>query len=87
MVTAIASQRAASTAHPMNTMLSPPCWNIQPPRMPPSAAPRNWLVEYTPIAALPPAGETLLTSDGSEASSRLKAVKNTTVPTTSMARL
>ncbi|MNW02464.1 hypothetical protein D3C71_1982510 [compost metagenome] len=41
-------------------------------------------MEYTPIAVpLPPAGDTLLTREGSEASSRLNAVKNTTVPITS----
>ena len=34
-----------------------------------------------------PAGATLLTSDGNEASSRLKAVKNTTVPSTRARRL
>lgn len=34
--------------------------------MPPSAEPRNWLVEYTPMAVpLPPAGETLLISGSS----------------------
>ncbi|MNZ29178.1 hypothetical protein D3C78_464230 [compost metagenome] len=45
-------------------------------------------MEYTPIAVpLPPAGDTLLTSDGSDASSRLNAVKNTTVPITSPRKL
>lgn len=87
MVTAIASHRAQSSAQPTNTAPSPPCWYSQPPKMPPSAAPRNWLVAYTPIAVpLPPAGATLLTSDGREASSRLKAVKNATAPTTSATR-
>ncbi|MNN05945.1 hypothetical protein D3C81_1187210 [compost metagenome] len=36
---------------------------------------------------LPPAGDTLLTSDGSEASSRLKAVKKITAPITSWVTL
>ncbi|MNP82364.1 hypothetical protein D3C76_1809760 [compost metagenome] len=36
---------------------------------------------------LPPAGETLLISDGNEASSRLNAVKNTTVPITRARKL
>ncbi len=87
MVTAKTSQSAASPAHPRNTTDKPPCWNIQPPMMPPNAEPRNWLVEYTPMAVpLPPAGETLLISEGNEASSRLNAV-NTTVPIASAQRL
>ncbi|MNJ73282.1 hypothetical protein D3C77_700570 [compost metagenome] len=45
-------------------------------------------MEYTPIAVpLPPAGETLLISDGNEASSRLNAVKNRMAPITSAVRL
>ncbi|MCY1178447.1 hypothetical protein D9M73_187950 [compost metagenome] len=45
-------------------------------------------MEYTPIAVpLPPAGDTLLTSEGKDASSRLKAVKNITVPITSSCKL
>src|SRR5476649_2820432 len=43
MVTAKANQRAARPAHPRKTTDKPPCWNIQPPRIPPSAEPRNWL--------------------------------------------
>ncbi len=35
---------------------------------------------------LPPAGATLLISDGNEASSRLKATKKATMPTTSIHR-
>ncbi|MNJ80044.1 hypothetical protein D3C77_782780 [compost metagenome] len=45
-------------------------------------------MEYTPIAVpLPAAGETLLTSEGNDASSRLKAMKNRMAPITSAVRL
>ncbi|MCY1426655.1 hypothetical protein D9M71_424780 [compost metagenome] len=45
-------------------------------------------MEYTPMAVpLPPAGATLLISEGNEASSRLKAMKKITVPTTSAFKL
>ncbi len=51
-------------------------WCAMPPSSPPAKAPRNWEVEKNPMAVpLAAAGAILATREGSEASTRLKAVK------------
>src|SRR5690554_5124306 len=82
------NQSAASAAHPAKTIDAPPKLNSQPPKIPPIAAPKNWLVEYTPIAVpFAPAGATLLIKDGKLASSKLNAAKKIIVPMTNNVRL
>src|SRR3954470_14065113 len=79
IVRATASQMAVSTRQNANTACDPCRCESQPPMAAPANVPRNCTLEYTPTAVpLTPTGATLEMSDGSVASSRLNAVKNTT---------
>ena len=52
-----------------NTPTAPTSWKAPPPSIPPQKAPKNWLVEYTPIAEpFSPTGQNLAIKLGSEAS-------------------
>src|ERR1039457_2718025 len=77
MESASNSQAMQSPAANTNTDAGPTCCVRKPPRAPPKNRPKNWKLLYTPMAVpLLPDGAILDTSDGSVASSRLKAMKN-----------
>src|SRR5699024_9618408 len=84
MVIATNNQHSANTVVSTNTACKPCAPNIpctQPPAVPPTKMPRNWELEYTPIAVpLLSAGAALEISDGKLASSKLKAAKKTSKP-------
>src|SRR5690554_942338 len=76
MVSATSSHTTNPAAINQSTPSSPAICNSQPPSAPPRNAPKNWEVEYTPIAVpLLAAGASLLISEGRLASSKLKAIK------------
>src|SRR5690554_7403496 len=76
MVNATSSHTTSAAAISQSTPSRPAVCNSQPPSAPPRNAPKNWEVEYTPMAVpLAAAGASLLISDGKLASSRLNAIK------------